>query len=106
MRGVVRTGDTYEGWCDHGVEDCCPHYINGEYVAGSPDTKANGRSIVRVGDETHHTGCPHCSTGVAGGGSANQKCNGNGIHLAGDPVTTGGGVSQNTSSSANVKVNG
>jgi len=104
MPRVARIGDTHSGVCDHG-EDCCPHSVSGVIVAGSPDVKANGIGVARLGDAVVHN-CPHCGTGNVSSASSTVKTNGIGVARQGDSVKYPGGSGTIGSASGDVSAGG
>ena len=100
MARVARKGDEHRGVCGHGLI-CCPHFVVGEIMVGSPDTNANGRPVARLGDGVAHS-CPHCGTGRISSASATVKANGVSVARLGDTVTYPGGGGVITTASADV----
>jgi len=99
---VVRVDDTFSGQCDHD-EECCPHDVEGVFIEGSPNVRANERAVVRVGDAVSGN-CPHCGgAGYAVEGSSIVKANGIPVVRVGDAVSLGGGGGVATSGSPNVR---
>jgi uncharacterized Zn-binding protein involved in type VI secretion len=57
----VRIGDISIGIGTHGLR-CCPHFIVGTVIVGSPTTFANSLAMGRIGDTVVLT-CPHSPIG-------------------------------------------
>ncbi len=100
MAGIVRVGDSHAGICDHGLM-CCPHYVTGTFIEGSPDVLVNGKGVVRQGDAVEHN-CPHCGTGTAEGSDSTVLVNGKPVQRVGDKVVYEGGSGVATGGSEDV----
>jgi hypothetical protein len=89
---VSRVGDISIGVCSVGAE-CCPHGWISVHIKGSPDTIANSRQQMRVGDIGIST-CPHCVISYAVAGSNFNFINSKKTHRVGDThiVPCGTGV--------------
>lgn len=100
MSGVARVGDRHEGTCNH-YFPCCPHLVSGSIVKGSPNVKANGKQVARLGDEVDNN-CPHCGIGWISSSSSTVKANGIGVARIGDTVEYPGGSGVIVSGSGDV----
>lgn len=101
---IARKTDKHEGICDHGVPVCCPHFVTGEIVRGSPDTNVNGLPAARLNDCVEHN-CPHCGIGYISTASTTLQANGKGVARLGDEVTYPAGSGVITTASDNVFTN-
>lgn len=85
MTRQARLTDMHEGICDHG-QVCCPHFVSGPIVEGSPDVNVNNLKFARLHDGVTHD-CPHCGTGEITTGSSTVFANGLPAARIGDTVT-------------------
>src|SRR4051794_17563224 len=97
---VARVTDRHEGICDHGLP-CCPHFVWGPIVEGSPNTITNSLLQARDNDLVHHN-CPHCGIGWIVASSQTVFVNGKKIARLGDTVIYPGGQGVIVQASPNV----
>ena len=88
-RPVARETDAHVGICSHGAL-CCPHSVKGAVLGSSPNVKADGLGIARLGDLVEHD-CPHCGTGNISEGCATVLTDGLPTARLGDEVAYPGG---------------
>ncbi len=104
MGEAARTGD--RAHCDADAHGCpaCPHAVEGEARAGSPNVVINGAPALRVGDKGSHEGC--CGDGVwrIVGGAPGVVINGRRAARSGDPVSHCGGSGVVVGGSGNVVI--
>jgi len=86
---VARIGDSCQGICHHGSDDC-PHPWTGTIVGGASKSLAENAPIARIGDKVQ-TNCPHCATGTITGGSSTVLAEGSPCARIGDSIVTPAG---------------
>lgn len=99
---VARIGDSVQGICYHGADDC-PHPWTGSIVGGSSRSLAEGAPIARLGDKVQ-TSCPHCGTGTIVGGSSTVIVEGSPAARLGDDIVTPAGRGKIVGSAQSVLV--
>ena len=82
--------DIMVGICEHASE-CCPHFVVGVAITGSPNTLTNSQPQTGVSDIMITT-CPHCHIGIALTGHPLVLTNGKPTHRLGDVEMLPGGV--------------
>lgn len=98
---TARVTDKHEGICDHGVPFCCPHFVTGEIIEGSPNVFVNDLQVARLNDEIEHN-CPHCGTGYISSASGSVFATGIPVARLGDEVTYPAGSGIIVTASENV----
>ena len=98
MPGQLRMNDISISICSHG-EGCCPHYVVGTVITGSPNNQTNNRSSTRAFIDVMSHDCPHCGVSIPVQGSPNHKINNLPVHRNIDTISNfcGCGISVTSS---------
>jgi uncharacterized Zn-binding protein involved in type VI secretion len=86
-----RVGDNANCPADSHGKKCCAHSVTGPGIKGSPNVKAEGAFVLRIGDPGQHSGCCGPNTWVVAGGSGTVFFNGIKASRVGDSTTHCGG---------------
>ncbi len=86
MPAWTRIGDITCGTGSHGLP-CCPHFIVGIRITGSPDTFVNNLPGSRAMIDLSWHSCPHCPVNMCLTGSPDVFTNNLPDHRVGDVET-------------------
>jgi uncharacterized Zn-binding protein involved in type VI secretion len=104
MPGAARLGDKSK--CPVDAHGCtaCPHSVEGPATQGSSDVTANGRPLLRVGDQGIHALCCGLNRWVSVGGASGVLANGRPVARFNDTTLHCGGIGQMTQGSGDVLI--
>jgi uncharacterized Zn-binding protein involved in type VI secretion len=102
MPGAARLGDKSK--CPLDAHGCtaCPHSVEGPATQGSTDVTANGKPLLRVGDQGVHALCCGLNRWVSVAGAPGVSANGQPVARFDDTTLHCGGIGQLIQGSGNV----
>lgn len=104
MPGAARLGDKSK--CPMDAHGCtaCPHSVEGPATQGSTDVTANGKPLLRVGDQGIHSLCCGLNRWVSVAGAPGVFANGKPVARFDDTTLHCGGIGRMTEGSGNVVI--